>query len=397
MRMGSRDFFKDPSPSAWHTSRPMSDTDTFAGTVRGRILEELQKSDGVIPFSQFMDVALYSPGAGYYEREASRVGKAGDFITSVSVGPLFGELLALQFGEWLRGTSELHGPILLVECGAHDGKLARDLLGTWKRLQPNLYERVTYWSVDSSAIRRPWQQETLAEHSGRVRWADGVEGLPDAFEGIFYANELFDAFPVTRVAWRASEGRWLEQGVGRAGETFHWVPMGEVPLGTVQEWLGMTLPQELLQVLPDGFILDVMPRAARWWTEMARKLGRGYLVTLDYGLEADEFLTPRYRQGTLRGYHRQRVVEGPMSMPGEIDLTAHVNWTALRKAGEAVGLKTVYSGTQRQFLVEILSRSMKQGRAIGLDWTPSEVRQFQTLTHPEHLGRAFRVLAQGRF
>jgi SAM-dependent MidA family methyltransferase len=129
---------------------------------------------------------------------------------------------------------------------------------------------------------------------------------------------------------------------------------------------------------------------------MARKLGRGYLVTLDYGLEADELLTPRYRQGTLRGYHRQRVVEGPMSMPGEIDLTAHVNWTALRKAGEAVGLKTVYSGTQRQFLVEILSRSMKQGRAIGLDWTPSEVRQFQTLTHPEHLGRAFRVLAQGR-
>lgn len=374
----------------------MSDADTLSGRVRGRILDELQKSGGVIPFRRFMEVALYTPGAGYYERDASRVGKTGDFITSVSVGPLFGQFLALQFGAWLRGTLEQHAPILLIECGAHDGKLARDLLGSWKQSQPDLYERVTYWSIDASLTRRQWQQETLAEHRDRVRWADGVEGLPVAFEGIFYANELFDAFPVTRVAWRASEGRWLEQGVGMAGGNFHWVPMGEVPLGIVEEWLAMPLPHELLQVLPDGYTLDLMPGAARWWTEMARKLGRGYLVTLDYGLEADELLTPRYRQGTLRGYHRQRVVEGPMSMPGEIDLTAHVNWTALRKAGEAVGLKTVYSGTQRQFLVEILSRSMKQGRAIGLDWTPSEVRQFQTLTHPEHLGRAFRVLAQGR-
>jgi len=153
----------------------------------------------------------------------------------------------------------------------------------------------------------------------------------------------------------------------------------------------------LLRVLPDGFTVDVMPEAARWWAEVARRAGRGYLVTLDYGLESEELITPRYRQGTLRGYHRQRVVNGPMSMPGEIDLTAHVNWTALRRAGEGAGLKTVFTGTQRQFLVEILAQSMKQGRPIGLTWTGHEVRQFQTLTHPEHLGRAFRVLAQRRF
>lgn len=374
----------------------MSDADTFAGTVRGRILEELQKAGGVISFSRFMEHALYTPGMGYYERDVSRVGKSGDFITSVSVGPLFGELLAIQFGEWLRGALELHGPIALVECGAHDGKLARDLLGTWKEQRPELYDRVRYFAVERSPIRRQWQRETLGEHLERVCWVDDVGGLPDAFEGIFYANELFDAFPVTRLAWSSSEGRWLEQGVGNAGDTFHWVPMGEVALSAVEEGLGMPLPRELLQVLPEGFTLDVMPGAARWWTEMARKLGRGTMVTLDYGLEASELITPRYRHGTLRGYHRQRLVDGPMSMPGEIDLTAHVNWTALRRAGEEAGLKTLYSGTQRQFLVEILAQSMKQGRAIGLDWTPSEVRQFQTLTHPEHLGRAFRVLAQGR-
>jgi SAM-dependent MidA family methyltransferase len=255
---------------------------------------------------------------------------------------------------------------------------------------------VDYWSVENSLTRQAWQQQTLSAHSGRLNWVKSMAELPRNLNGVFYSNELLDAFPVVRVVWHASKSQWVEMGVGLQGDEWDWVPFRPVALETVSGWLALPLPPELLAVFPDGFTLDLIPEAARWWSEAAGTLRRGYLVAFDYGAEADELVSPRYARGTLRGYCRQRVVDRVLATPGEIDLTAHVNWTALNAAGVGQGLRTEFSGTQRQFLTEILTRRIQETGAGGLGWGPGEVRQFQTLTHPEHLGRAFRVLVQRR-
>jgi SAM-dependent MidA family methyltransferase len=152
-------------------------------------------------------------------------------------------------------------------------------------------------------------------------------------------------------------------------------------------------PRELLAVLPDGFTTEICPPAEKWWHEAAGVLKQGKLLTLDYGLNGEEFFSPQRANGTLRAYHRHRVAEDVLANPGEQDLTAHVNFTAIQRVGEAAGLKTAMFASQVQFLTGIAQRAWQESSDFG-PWTRDHTRQFQTLTHPDHLGRSFRVLLQ---
>ena len=158
---------------------------------------------------------------------------------------------------------------------------------------------------------------------------------------------------------------------------------------------GLTLAPELLAVLPDGFTLELCPAARHWWRQAAAALRHGQLLTLDYGLTAEQILAPERSQGTLRAYHRHRVSPDLLAHPGDQDLTAHVNFTQLQLAGESAGLRTDSLSSQTQFLTAIAGQTWESASRFG-EWTPSLTRQFQTLTHPEHLGRPFRVLVQSR-
>jgi SAM-dependent MidA family methyltransferase len=151
-------------------------------------------------------------------------------------------------------------------------------------------------------------------------------------------------------------------------------------------------PAELLEVLPDGYIIESSPAAESWWREAAGILQHGKLLAIDYGFTADEMFSPARTHGTLRAYFRHHVTDDLLANPGGQDLTAHVNFTAIQKAGEAAGLKTDSFCTQPQFLTRILQKAVTEKSFARLD--AKQVRQFQTLTHPEHLGRAFRVLVQ---
>src|ERR1019366_813007 len=155
-----------------------------------------------------------------------------------------------------------------------------------------------------------------------------------------------------------------------------------------------SLPPELLAALPDGYTIETCPAAEDWWREAAGILERGKLMTIDYGLIADELILPSRPRGTLRAYFRHHAGDDLLANVGEQDLTAHVNFSAIQAAGESVGLKTESLQTQSQFLTRILEKASKDN-SLG-EWTPAQARQFQTLTHPEHLGRAFRVLVQSR-
>ena len=346
--------------------------------------------NGAISFERFMAVALYCPETGYYERQKDNVGRAGDFITSVSTGSLFGELLAFQFAEWLENASAGGHPPQLIEAGAHDGKLAADILTWLQTRHAELFARLSFGILEPSASRQAWQRETLKPFGPKITW---YRDLPDLrqrlgkFSGVLYSNELLDAFPVRRFGWNAREKIWFEWGVKLAAEKFSWTPL---PLPERPDLLN--LPAELLRLLPDGYTVESCPAAAAWWREAAGTLASGKLLAIDYGFTDAEIFSPARTRGTLRAYRRHQVSDDLLAAPGEQDLTAHVNFSALQRAGETAGLKTENYFPQPRFLTRLLERALRQGAVAELD--AKRIRQFQTLTHPEHLGRAFSVLIQ---
>jgi len=358
------------------------------------IFQEISKH-GPISFSRFMELALYCPEYGFYEAEADTVGRAGDFYTSISVGSLFGDLLAFDFSEKLSRLENRNpkSGIQLIEAGAHDGKLTGDILGWMKQRRPQLYERLEYTIVEPSKRRQRWQQTKLAGFSGKVRWQDGFGG--SQFSGIIFANELLDAMPVRRVGWDAKARQWFEWGVTVEDDRLAWTRLRLAAGKAAELAAALICPPELLDVLPDDFTTEISPVAAAWWEQVARTLTSGYLVTLDYGLTAEEFFQPQRKDGTLRSYHRHQLVPDVLAQPGEQDITAHVNFSAIRAAGESAGLRTEFFGTQSQFLTGIAAEAWKQNGGFG-EWQATQTRQFQTLTHPDHFGRSFRVLVQSR-
>lgn len=356
-----------------------------------------------------MELALYCPIHGYYERQKDNVGRGGDFITSVSTGGLFGQLLAFQFAQWLE---ELHSPLVtrhsslrLIEAGAHDGRLAGDILTWLQANRPELYARLEYGIIEPSDSRQEWQRETLKPFAPRVRWLTRFnDPTIQRFNGVFFSNELLDAFPVHRYGWDAKRKTWFEWGVAFENDRFIWVRMTDTlapPNGERDGERGtfinlpssiFHLPSSLLEVLPDGYTIETSPAAESWWREAAGVLAHGKLVAIDYGFTGDEQFSPSRTNGTLRAYFRHHVSDDLLANVGEQDLTAHVNFSAIQKAGEAAGLRTEFFGAQTKFLTEIL----KTQSAIPNSQFAISPRQFQTLTHPEHLGRALRVLVQSR-
>jgi SAM-dependent MidA family methyltransferase len=360
---------------------------TLAKIVRDEILER----GGALPFARFMELALYCPNLGYYEAKRDTVGRRGDFYTSVSVGNLFGELLAFQFAEWLEAIKSQDGPLKIVEAGAHDGQLARDILTSTQSNRPALFGKLEYAILEPSERRRGWQRETLECFGDKIRWLSGFDAsMPSSISGIIFSNELLDAFPIRRFGWDAKKREWFEWGVAAAGDRFTWTRIeladNDVPFAGI--------PAALLDVLPDNFTTEVGPAVADWWRLAAGCLNRGKLMTVDYGLDSEEFFVPSRKEGTLRAFYKHHFADDLLANVGEQDLTAHVNFTDVQRAGEEVGLKTEFYGTQSKFFTKILEETLRD-KTYG-ELTPARTRQFQTLTHPEHLGRAFRVLVQSR-
>ena len=356
------------------------------------IREEIRKS-GSISFARFMELALYCPETGYYEKKKDNVGRHGDFITSVSVGSLFGELLAFQFAGWLDEFKLDGQKLKIIEAGAHDGKLAADILGWLQTRRPDLFSKLEYHLVEPSPHRQEWQRETLKAFASQVHWharLDGLQAQNQELHGVFFSNELLDALPVHRLGWDATRKEWFEWGVALNGGHFAWSRKAGITLPSSI----LDLPSPLLEVLPDNYTVEISPAAENWWRAASGILTRGKLLAIDYGFTADEIFSPGRTRGTLRAYSRHHVSDDLLAHPGEQDLTAHVNFSAIQKAGEAAGWRTDLFCTQPQFLIRILSEAQKKN-SLG-NWDAKRTRQFQTLTHPEHLGRAFRILVQSR-
>ncbi len=342
-----------------------------------------------MPFAQFMEWALYVPKLGYYERPG-RIGRDGDFFTSVSTGPLFGRLMAFQFAEWIDGEFP-EGKFQVVEAGAHDGRLAADILEWLANYRPDLMSRLEYFIVDPSSTRRAWQEQTLHPWIAKLKWAKNIGDFEESgIDGIVFSNEFFDALPVHRLAWDATKSCWREWYVIVDRDGFGW-ELRE-PSEALERKLPL-VPAELARVLPDGVSTEVSPISSDWWQTAARALRRGTLLTVDYGFSAKDGLRPDHPLGALRAFIRHRASADLLAQPGEQDLTASVNFSALEAAGLAAGLGAGLLLRQSKFLTQILAKIHAKPGSFA-HWDRKSARQFQTLAHPEHLGHPFQVLIQ---
>ena len=347
-----------------------------------------------------MELALYDPGSGYYARAAQRSGRAGDFFTSVDVGPLFGELLAIQVAEMaaiLDARSPEPGaqsPFDLVEAGAGNGRLSADILRAARRNDPLLHQRTRLHLVEASASARAAQRDTMGDEADRLVSSSG--SLPPAFEGVLIANELLDALPIHQVIMR--EDGLREVYVDLAGKRFvtREGPVSSPALSGYLEALGIALEP--------GWRTEINLGAPAWIGEVARRLRRGFVILIDYGHDARELYSPTHASGTLTTFTRHTMA-GPESPadtppwlvnPGEQDITAHVDFTSVRAAAEAEGLTTLGFLDQTYFLlglVEASSGSNPLNSSNHLNHLNLEERlALKTLLMPGGLGSTHKVL-----
>ena len=353
--------------------------------LRQRIADEI-RGHGPIPFSRYMQMCLYEPELGYYSRSREQFGKAGDFYTSSDVHAVFGRLLARQFEEMWRALDSPQG-IDLIELGPGRGLFARDVLDWSAKQFPEFSRALCYALAEQSAHLRERLQERLAEHlaAERARVFESLEAAAStAGENIIvFGNEFFDALPVEVVDYRGGLRIGLEN--GKFVETF------DRPTAAEAEFL------DRYSVHPDaGERVEATLVALEWMERIAEAFQgkRGFLVAIDYGYTREEQLAGRHRD-TLMSYRQHTVSTSPYEAPGEQDITAHVNFTAIRERGVQRGLEPVALLTQSQFLIGI-GEETEFADAFQECELPQErakvALQLKHLISPTGMGETFQVL-----
>ena len=352
------------------------------------------RETGPVSFEWFMEQALYHPELGYYSSGRCTLGRRGDYFTNVSVGPLFGRLLAAQFVEMWESLGRPND-FVIVEQGAHHGDFARDVLEAVRERAPDFFSTLRYWIIEPFPILRERQREALHDFSEKLTWEKSLIDL-EPFCGVHFSNELLDAMPVrlvSRVDPDATRGDaatadWEERCVVELGDGFGFVtaPIKDAELRRHLDTIG--------KHLSGPYDTEVNLAVLKWIESLAQKLTRGYLLAVDYGYSRDDFYAPERRSGTLQCYAHHRVVHSPFTDIGDVDITAHVDWTSVVERGGCCGLSLNGFTDQHHFVTGLIS-SLLQGE-FGGGTGPSARRSLQTLLHPEFLGTTFQFLALTR-
>ncbi len=344
-----------------------------ADELRRRIAQQ-----GPVGFDEFMAVALYHPRGGYYASAESRTGRQGDFFTSVSVGPVFGKLLAAQFLE-MRALLGDPADFTLVEQGANDGQLMHDILSVWPGTPPRVI------IVEPLEQRRAAQLGKLSPWREQVTHAAHEDELP-SFTGVFFANELLDAFPVKLLV--REDGQWLERRVDAEGERFVF---REVPLRDPET---LAAAQSLPVEGGGRFCTEWCPPLASWMRTLAEKIRRGWLFLVDYGHPAAARFHPARAAGTLASYRGHQRSTDPLAAPGAQDLTSHVDFTAVARAAEGAGLRLAGFTDQHHALTALAAKVFPSMPEQSLSAEAArEMRALRQLIHPESMGTSFKFLA----
>lgn len=388
-----------------------------------------------IPFATFMEMALYHPAGGYYNRQSngrSPIGAKGDFVTAPHMGADFGELLAEQFVDMWNRLGRPY-PFHVVEMGAGQGLIVRDVLSYLHRHHFDCFEALNYLIVEQSKALIAEQKRqlavlpSLAEAQARLQWCQWHEIPPESITGCFFSNELVDAFPVHRVtvadgalqevyvtlqqlemiqALMDKESNQPQRSTSKPAEQESAceknAALQEVELRFTETLDSPSTPQ--LQdyfarlgidlcggLYPDGYCTEVNLQALDWLHTVAQRLRRGYVLTIDYGYPAHRFYNPTRSQGTLQCYYQHAHHSNPYVHVGQQDITAHVDFTSLQRQGERLGLQTLGLTQQALFLMALglgdriaaLSDAPVEPPATGDAADPNSQRKSQSPPSPQ--------------
>lgn len=355
-------------------------------TPLAALLTERIRRFGPITFAEYMRECLYHPVYGYYSQPEAR--RFSDYVTSVDVHPIFGRLLARQFAEMWQ---QLDRPreFLLVEAAAGTGRLAGHILDFAQSQLPDFFSALSYVAVERSPARCDQLANHLSQFIQKGKCRPSIEIPARIPAGCVFSNELLDALPVHRVLQQ--RGTLKEVFVTTDGKVFSEIPH---PLSTSA--LGEYFETQQI-TLVEGQIAEAGLEACDWITQIARRLECGFVLTIDYGHEAADLFDAHHQAGTLLSYSKHQASNNLYAAPGEQDLTAHVNFTALRQWGARCGLQTLGLMTQTAFLLALgKGNEFEDLYDTGMD-EPSRLRarlQLKTLIYPEGLGERFQVLLQ---
>ena len=379
-------------PSLTHLPEPGTDERAHSDRLLVRLREEIA-AHGPMPFSQYMERCLYTPGLGYYSAGATKFGEAGDFITAPELGDLFARCVA-----------QVTGPVLemlgdgadFLELGGGSGAFAETAL-----LALHVEGRAPrrYLILEPSADLRERQRERLAkalpaELSARVQWLDRPP--EEDWRGVLFANEVIDALPTTRFAMRA--GEVYEEYVALAGAgRLMWVerPADALVAGAVRH-----VERDMDVHFADGYRSEVLPQLPYWMQAIAGSLVAGIMLFVDYGYVRREYYQAERSDGTLMAYYRHHAHADPLFLPGLNDLTASVDFTALAEAGNQAGFGVAAYLPQAHFLI---AAGLQQAFEAAYAYAPDEAaryrlsQQVKKLTLPDQMGERFQamVLARG--
>ncbi len=365
--------FPEPAPEALEHSHRL------IASIRA----ELARSGGRMPFDRFMELALYAPGLGYYVAGARKFGEAGDFITAPEISPLFARCLARQCRQLLE---EMGGGDLL-EVGAGSGVLAADLLLELEALQrlPGRY-RILELSPDLQQRQREHLGRRAAHLIDRVQWLDA---MPEpGFRGVVVANELLDAMPVSRFRVTASG---VQEGFVR------WSDGAFEACWDAPATPGLEAAVMALGPLAAGYESELNLRAGPWLHALAQRIERGVLLLIDYGYPAAEYYHPQRSMGTLMCHYRHRAHDAPLILPGLQDITAHVDFSSIARAGREAGFKLKGYTTQAHFLLGCgLDSLLMESDPHEIESHITQMQAVKRLTMPTEMGERFKVLALGK-
>nr|WP_294840718.1 SAM-dependent methyltransferase [uncultured Methylotenera sp.] len=363
---------------------PNADAQALSQQLALLIQHKISQNDGWLSFADYMQMALYTPGLGYYSGGAKKFGMGGDFVTAPEISPLFAQAMANQVAEVLL---ETQGDVL--ELGAGSGRLAVDLL---LELQALNQLPSHYFILEVSAYLRQVQRETIqqnlpSELAERVVWLDS---LPVDFVGVMLGNEVLDAVPVHLLYKPASAASQTlcERGVAFNGE-FYWQ---DQPLSA-----GKLLDLAGTYDLPDDYLTEISPAAIGLVTSLADALKHGAIIMVDYGFAAREYYHPQRNLGTLMCHYQHYAHVDPLVYVGLQDITAHVDFSSVANAGERSGLTLMGFCSQAQFLMncgilDIMSQVSPHDMA---SYAPLAAAA-QKLLSPAEMGDLFKVIALGR-
>jgi len=354
--------------------------------LKDKIATQIALEGGWIPFSQYMEMALYEPGMGYYSAGAHKLGVGGDFTTAPELSPLFGAAICSTLLPVLEGLKAQGLPTQILEFGAGTGKLVTSIL---ERLNDLGFQLDQYNIIEISPDLAQRQKERLGETVKQLALAtqcNWLNQLPEDFKGIILANEVIDAIACDTIIFQ--DGFWYWYGVTLADNEFVWKTGKPVAQDLLPESL-------LTSNFSEGYVTELHSPANAWMRHIANHLDAGLFLTFDYGFPEGEYYHPQRLEGTLMAHHRHHAIQDPFHLPGLCDLTTHVEWSQIARSAIAENVDDVYLANQASYLLDagIGDIALEIGDPSNPETFLPISNALQKLLSEAEMGELFKVFA----